>query len=313
MSNGDVTFGWVIYPVPPREMAPEDQADTQRAARVMVEYNDRYIEAMQPHFDTIWVEDHLQWGVRPTLEAMTTLAFLAGKYPGLRMGHIVLGQSYRSPSLTAKMAANLQLLMEGRFILGIGAGWKEDEYRAYGYPYPSAGQRIDELEEAVQIIRAMWTESPATFKGEYYHIEEAECMPQPNPPIPLLIAGGGEKKTLRVVAKYADWWNHNLCDAEEFAHKQRVLEKHCREVGRDPSEIVHTYNGWVSIAEDRSQLQTREGVYTVAGTPDEVTRELEQFVNLGVKHFQLRILDYPTMDGLRLFVEKVVPRLKRDA
>src|SRR5215210_3462258 len=292
MSNGDVTFGWVMQPVPRK--APEgESASPTEAGRALMEANERFIRAMRPHFDTVWAEDHFQWGTRPTLEAMTTLTYLAARHEGLRFGNIVLGQSYRNPAYTAKMAANLQLLTKGNFILGIGAGWKEDEYRAYGYPYPSAAQRIGELEEAVQIIRAMWTQSPASFQGKYYRIEEAECQPQPDPPIPLLIAGGGEKKTLRVVAKYADWWNLNLCDAAEFAHKQEVVYGHCREVGRDPGEIVLTYNGWVSISSDPNKVERRDDPYTVAGTPDMVTRELEEFIKLGVKHFQLKIIDFP--------------------
>ena len=100
--------------------------------------NERYIEALRPHFSTVWVEDHFQWENKPVLEAMTTLTYLSGRHEGLKWGHIVLGQSYRNPALTAKMAANLQLMTGGNFILGIGAGWKEDEYRAYGYPYPPA-------------------------------------------------------------------------------------------------------------------------------------------------------------------------------
>lgn len=308
-SNGDITFGLVIYPTP-RGLSEEDMATPTRAAQALVEANEQHIRAGKPHFDTVWVEDHFQWGDRPTLEAITTLTYLAGRHEGMRFGHIVLGQSYRNPALTAKMAANLQVLTKGNFILGIGAGWKEDEYRAYGYPYPSAGTRIAELEEAVQIIRAMWTQSPANFKGEHYQIENAECQPQPDPPIPLLIAGGGEKKTLRVVAKYADWWNLNICTAEEYAHKQDVLRGHCRDVGRDPDEITHTYYGFVSLVDDPSKAEKRDNLHIVGGTPDMVTRELEEFVRLGVKHFQLRILDFPELDGLQTFIEKVVPRLK---
>lgn len=309
MSNEDITFGWVIQPTPKK--APEGVTiSPTEAAQSLIEANERYIEAMRPQFDAVWVEDHFQWDDRPTLEAMTTLTYLAARHEGLRFGHIVLGQSYRNAAYTAKMAANLQMLTRGKFILGIGAGWKEDEYRAYGYPYPPAGQRIDELEDAVQIIRAMWTQSPATFEGKYYRIEGAECQPQPDPPVPLLIAGGGEKRTLRVVAKYADWWNTNLCDVAQFAHKKEVLYNHCREIGRDPVEIVLTYNGWVSIAEDPAKLETRDAPYIVRGNADAVTKELEEFVKLGVKHFQLKILDFPETDGLELFKEKVVTRLR---
>jgi len=308
MTNNDITFGWVIYPVPRGQSAAE-MSNPTGSARALLEANERYIEAARPHFNTIWVEDHFQWGDKPVLEAITTLSYLAGRHEGLRWGHIVLGQSYRNPALTAKMAANLQMMTGGKYILGIGAGWKQDEYLSYGYPYPPAGERIDQLEDAVQIIRALWTESPATFHGKHYSIESAECRPQPDPPIPLLIAGGGEKKTLRVVAKYADWWNFNFCSPEEYAQKQRALEGHCREIGRDPGGIVHTYYGFMQFVDDPARMEQRD-FHIVAGTPDMVTRELEQFIKLGVKHFQFRIMDFPRMDGLQTFIEKVVPRLR---
>ncbi|HKP51199.1 MAG TPA: LLM class flavin-dependent oxidoreductase [Chloroflexia bacterium] len=311
MSDGGITFGWVISPTPPKRIL-DTTPDPTEAGRALMEANERFIKAMRPHFDTLWMEDHFQWGTRPTLEAITTLTYLAGRHEGMRFGHIVLGQSYRNAALTAKMAANLQLLTGGNFILGIGAGWKEDEYLAYGYPYPSAGVRIDQLDEAAQIIKALWTESPASFSGKHYQIENAECQPQPNPPIPLLIAGGGEKKTLRVVAKYADWWNYNFCPSEKYAYKQRILEGHCREVGRDMSEIVQTYYGFISIADDPSQIEQRDGIYVVGGTPADVASELQEFVNLGVKHFQLRFLDFPETRGLERFIKEVMPRLKRD-
>ncbi len=309
MSNGEITFGWVLHPTPPKRIL-DNTSDPTEAGLALMEANESFIRAMRPHFDTVWAEDHFQWATRPTLEAITTLTYLAGRHEGLRFGHIVLGQSYRNPALTAKMAANLQLLTGGNFILGIGAGWKEDEYRAYGYDYPSAGVRIGQLEEAVRIIRAMWADSPASFKGEHYSIENAECEPRPNPPIPLLIAGGGEKKTLRVVAQYADWWNFNFSTSEEYAHKQRVLADHCRDVGRDPAEITHTYYGFVSLVNDPSKAEKRDGLHVIAGDADMVTRELEEFVELGVRHFQLRFLDFPDTGGLEMFIKKVLPCLK---
>src|SRR5918912_114817 len=131
MSNGDVTFGWVVQPTP-RGFPDDVMADQTRAGQALMEANESHIEAARPHFDTVWVEDHFQWGDRVVLEAITTLTYLAGRHEGMRFGNIVLGQSYRNPALTAKMAANLQMMTGGRYILGIGAGWKEDEYLAYG-------------------------------------------------------------------------------------------------------------------------------------------------------------------------------------
>ncbi|HVF99011.1 MAG TPA: LLM class flavin-dependent oxidoreductase [Chloroflexia bacterium] len=309
MPAQDITFGFVTQATP-RGLPPEIMADPTRAAYVTMDRTGELIEMARPYFDTVWAEDHFQWGDRAVFEAITTLAFLAGKHEGLRYGHIVLGQSYRNPALTAKLAANMQVLTKGNFILGIGAGWKEDEYRAYGYPYPPASQRIDELEEAVQICRAMWADSPASFEGKYYRIEDALSIPLPNPPIPLLIAGGGEKKTLRVAAKYADWWNAPFMEADKFAHKQEVLARHCRDIGRDPAEILHSYYAITSLSEDPEKVQRNEDPHFVAGSPDDVTRELEQFVRLGVKHIQVRFTDFPSSDGLELFINKVLPRLR---
>ena len=154
----------------------------------------------------------------------------------------------------------------------------------------------------------MWTRSPASFEGKHYRIEAAECQPRPDPP-PLLIGGGGEQRTLRVVARYADLWAAPVQSIEEFAHKQRVLAERCREIGRDPAEITHTFAARVNLVDDPARLEQRPGRYTLAGTPDVVTRDLERLVGLGVKHFQLSFYEFPGLDDLHLFVDKVVPRL----
>jgi alkanesulfonate monooxygenase SsuD/methylene tetrahydromethanopterin reductase-like flavin-dependent oxidoreductase (luciferase family) len=133
----------------------------------MVAMNDKILAACTEHDLSAWVVDHLQFDDIPLMECFALLAHSAGRTPGVRFGTLVLGQSFRNPALTAKIAATLQFLTGGRFILGIGAGWKEDEYRAYGYPYPPASVRIAHLDEAVQIIRALWADSPATVTGAH--------------------------------------------------------------------------------------------------------------------------------------------------
>jgi alkanesulfonate monooxygenase SsuD/methylene tetrahydromethanopterin reductase-like flavin-dependent oxidoreductase (luciferase family) len=312
MPEQDVTFGIVIQATP-RGFSEEVMADPTKATQVLIDNDSRFIETVRPHFNTVWVEDHFQWGNTPVIEAMTTLSFLAGKHPGLRFGHIVMSQAYRNPALTAKMAANLQALTYGNFILGIGAGWKEDEYRAYGYDFPSGGQRVDELEEAVQVIRAMWTQSPANFEGKYYRIRGAECQPQPNPPIPLLIAGTGEKM-LHVVAKYADWWNGAFKTPEQYAHLTEVLSRYCRDIGRDPGEILLSYYALLSLSNDPARLKhpaPGDQNHFVTGSPDEVAEEFSRFIQLGVRHFQVRFLDFPSTEGVDLFLNGVLPRLRR--
>ncbi len=147
--------------------------DAGRSLQDLIEYNRKSIEALSSGFTTLWVEDHLQWNTTDTFECLTTLCYLATAYPQFKVGTLVLSQSYRSPALLAKMMATLQALTGGRVILGIGAGWKEDEYVAYDYPFPPIKTRMEQLEEAVQILRAMWSTQPATFKGKHYSIRDA--------------------------------------------------------------------------------------------------------------------------------------------
>src|SRR5437762_2089567 len=272
-----VDFGFMLRPNDPGHSLQE-----------LMAYNRRCIEALTAGFSTLWLEDHLQFGANDALECFTTLTYLAALYPQFHVGTLVLSQSYRNPALLAKMAANVQMLTGGRLILGLGAGWKEDEYIAYGYPFPPIGTRMDQLEEAICVIRAMWTQKPATFEGKHYAVRNAYCAPQPSPMIPLLIGGGGEKRTLAIVARYADWWNFNSCTVEEYAAKLAVLRRHCESVGRNPDEIRLTYLSTLSVAEDPTKVLRHPQKHYIAGSAAEVTRELERFNALGVRHFVFR-------------------------
>jgi len=260
--------------------------------------------------------DHLPRSA-DTLECLTSIAYFAAAYPKLVFGPIVLSQSYRNPALAAKMGANLQQLMNGRFVMGIGAGWYEADYEAYGYEFPQApAVRLAQMEEAIQVINKMWRESPATFEGKYYRIKNAYCEPKPDPIPPLLIGAGGEKIALRLVAKYADWWNY--CDTVEvYTHKLEVLRKHCAAIGRDFNEIVKTWDGLqVSIAKTEAaawqmyekSLFKRRGA--TVGTPEQVTEQLKAFADVGVTVFFLRFDDFPSLNGIKLFTEEVMPRLR---
>src|SRR5881398_2778492 len=155
-----IEFGLMLQPFATNFPGPE-----------LFEYNRRLIKTLSQGFTTLWAEDHLHSGETALLECMTTLSYFAGEFPQFGVGTLVLSQSYRNPALLAKMAANLQLISGGRFILGLGAGWKEDEYHAYGYPFPNARTRMEELEEALIIIKSMWTSRPATFAGKHYSIQ----------------------------------------------------------------------------------------------------------------------------------------------
>lgn len=280
----------------------------------MVSMNDRILAACTDHDLTAWVVDHFQFDDVPLMECLALLAHSAGRTPGVRFGTLVLGQGYRNPALVAKIAATLHFLTEGRFILGIGAGWKEDEFRAYGYPYPPPSIRIAQLQEAVQVIRELWTTAPATVSGAHYAVTNAYCEPRPVPAPILMIGGAGEKRTLRVVAQYADWWNADYYSPTEYAHKLTVLGEHCRAIGRDPAEIVPTYFATVTLTRSPSDaarmlpLSHRGELYLLNGGPDDVTRQLEEFAALGVRHVQLTFTDFPRTEGLELFLAEVLPR-----
>jgi len=296
-------FGVTIRPAPHGGTLPD-----------MTHANARILRAAAEHDLTCWVIDHFQFGADPIFECLAFLAYHAGQNPGLRWGTLVLGQGYRNPAVTAKIAATLQFLTSGRFILGLGAGDAEDEHRAYGYPFPDARVRVEQLDEAATIIRKLWDGGPATFAGTHYRVDNAYCRPAPEPHPLLMIGGGGERRTLRVVARHADWWNCDYYAPAEYAHKLSVLRSHCSDIDRDPSEIVPSCYMGVSISHDPSKLVRsrsmghRGQVHVVSGTPDEVTPQLQAFADAGVRHMQLNFLDFPRTESLELFVSDVLPR-----
>jgi alkanesulfonate monooxygenase SsuD/methylene tetrahydromethanopterin reductase-like flavin-dependent oxidoreductase (luciferase family) len=293
------TFGWVITP----------NARDAEGAKALHENNDLFIKRIKGNFNTIWVEDHFQWDDYPVVECWTALVYYAARHPDFRFGPLVFGQSYRNPALVAKMFATLHWLTDGRLIAGIGAGWKEDEYLSYGWPFSSDSVRIAELEEAVQIICTMWSQSPATFEGKYYSIKDAYCEPKPDPPPPLLVAGGGEKLTLRVVAKYADWMNVGFCDSSTYKRKLEALKGHCIEVGRDFNEITKTYYGFFSITPETTDPIERGDLHIIQGTTTEVVKKVKEFIDLGVEHIMMKFIDFPSTVGLDLFLSEVYPNL----
>jgi F420-dependent oxidoreductase-like protein len=204
------------------------------------------ITADNSGFDSLWVMDHLYQievvGPRedPMLEAYTLLGALAARTRDIALGTMVTGVTYRNPALLAKIVTTLDVISSGRAILGIGAAWNDDEHAGYGYDFPSSGERLDRLEEALQITRAMFTENTPTFEGRHYRIQQVLNNPKPiRGRIPVLIGGGGEKRTLRLVAQYGDACNL-FGGPNEVRHKLDVLERHCADVGRDPAEITKT-------------------------------------------------------------------------
>jgi len=276
----------------------------------------RVADYASEHFDSFWIPDHFMRGEGFRMECWTQLTWLAARYPRQQLGTIVMANSYRHPPLMAKMAASLQAFSGGRFILGYGAGWREDEYRAYGYEFPAPRVRIAQMVEGLEVMKAMWTQAPANYQGKYYRVTEARCEPRPDPPIPVLIGGDGERYLLRAVAEHADWWLPFSRGTETLKHKIAVLRDHCRAVGRDEATIRKTYPLTVYLAPTRAEAERRGGASLqgaeppFAGEPAALRDYLAQYVDLGFDLFQLVFAGFPETDDMRLFVEEVLPAFR---
>jgi alkanesulfonate monooxygenase SsuD/methylene tetrahydromethanopterin reductase-like flavin-dependent oxidoreductase (luciferase family) len=261
-------------------------------------------------FDSAWVIDHLQFDDTDVLEGWTTLTYLMGHAPHLHFGNMVLSQSFRNPALLAKMAATAQYLSGNRLYLGIGAGWKEDEYHAYGYAYPSPGVRVDQLDEAITIIRTLWTVTPATFTGQHYRIRNAFCTPKPDRAPPIMI-GGKKPRMLRLIARQADWWNVDWADLDECRHLVQEMEHACREVGREPATLRRTWFGWAVCAPTTEEAQAIAGGYGgIVGTPTQVIEQLEAYIALGFDYFMLTSPQFPDPTSIELLKREVIPVLQ---
>ena len=273
----------------------------------------RALDVASQSFSSIWSSDHLNYGSEFRVECWTMLTWMAARYPGPMLGTVVMCNSFRSPSLLAKMSASLQEMSMGRLILGYGAGWYEKEYRSYGFDYPSAGVRVDMFEEGVQVIKKMWVDSPASFKGEYYRIDNVYCEPRPYPQPILMLGGGGEKKTLKVVAQYADWWNDVMRPISDLSRKLTILQQHCEAVGRDYNSIRKTLAPRFFIDKDHKKaIRMAEGKNTsgqvIAGDPKAVCDQLYEIAEMG---FDMVITTFPKfqeLDDMKLFVDEVIPQ-----
>ena len=275
----------------------------------ILEENDLFINKIEGKFDTLWLDDHFHKNEAPILETWTTLTYWAAQYPEFRFGTSVLSQSYRNPGLLAKMAGTFQFLTGGRLILGIGAGWKKDEYEAFNYEFPSAKVRVEQLEDTARILKQMWKESPTTVVGKHYKVVNAYSEPLPDPPVELLIGGGGEKRTLKVVAKYADWMNVTHINSQDYAHKLDVLKNHCQDVGRDYGEIKKSVWVYIHLTKTEQPIPIPEDRYVLSGNPEQVLEGLKEYLDLGAEHLMLRFVDFPKTDGVDLFLSEVYPEL----
>jgi F420-dependent oxidoreductase-like protein len=289
-------------------------------------------------FESVWVFDHFHTIPVPTQEATheawTLMAAIGAATSRIRLGQMCTCMAYRNPAYLAKVAATVDLISGGRAEMGIGAGWYEHEWRAYGYGFPSAGDRLGLLDEGVQIMRQLWTTGTATFNGTHYQVDGAICQPLPlqEGGIPLWIAGGGEKKTLRIAARYAAYTNFDGRPAE-FRRKSEILAAHCREVGTDYAAIVRSANYNAIIGETEKDVADRLSWFRshlarhvsadqveahvqnyltspLTGTVEQVTERLSALEALGMTY---AIAYFPEAaydkSGLALFTEKVIPAL----
>jgi F420-dependent oxidoreductase-like protein len=275
-------------------------------------------------FHSIWLYDHFHNVPRPAHEAVfecwTTMAAISQRTSRIRLGQMVGCNSYRNPSLLAKITSTLDVISAGRLEWGIGAGWYENEYRGYGFEFPKPKDRIGMLRESVEIVKSMWTSAETTYDGKYYKTVRANCDPKPlqMPTPPVWIGGGGEQLTLRVVAEHADCSNFGG-KPDEWARKREILKGHCAAVGRDEAEIRKTWSPEVFIRSTEKELaeRTKGGLWgdsvenwrdnNLVGTPGQVAEKIETYVRLGCSGFIPWCADYPDTETMELLATRVMP------
>ena len=319
---GNVIFGAFMPQGWKMELAGIDGAEAKWAAAVAIAQR-----AEDLGYDSIWVYDHVHNVPRPAHEAVfecwTTMAAISQRTSRIRLGQMVGCNSYRQPSLLAKITSTVDVISGGRLDWGIGAGWYENEYRGYGYEFPAAKDRIGMLRETVEIVHSMWTKPETTFDGQHYQLRRANCDPKPvqTPHPPIWIGGGGEQLTLRVVARYADCSNFGG-KPDEFAHKCEILKGHCASVGRDYEEIRKTWSPEVFVRETEAEVAAagtrslwgepveswRDG--NLVGTPEQVAEKIQAYLDLGCSGFIPWCADYPDTTSLELFATEVIPQFR---
>jgi F420-dependent oxidoreductase-like protein len=257
----------------------------------------------------------------PCFEGPTLLAAMAAQTSRIRCGILVVGNTYRNPAVLAKIAATIDHVSGGRLELGVGAGWWEMEHDEYHIPFPSIGRRIRMLGESARILKSLWTEHRTTFNGRFYQMTDALCDPKPvQQPLPLWIGGMGEQLTLRVVAESADGWNTFLMPLDQYRHKLDVLAEHCRAVGREPNDIRKSLvlqgvviDDGTPAAQRRIEAARAQNRAAMVGAPEQVAEQLLRYAELGVGDFILGARPPADYEGLRLFIEKVAPIMRKEA
>jgi len=280
-------------------------------------------------FDSFWVMDHfhqIQFVGKPEdpmLEGWTVLSMLAGITTKIKLGTLVTGIIYRYPSVLAKIASTLDVLSKGRLFMGLGAAWNEQESLAYGINFPSNQERLLRLEETIQIIRKMWTEEPcASFNGKYFQVINAYCNPKPiqKPSPPILVGGSGERKTLKIVAKYADACNL-FGSTESIKKKLDILKEHCKSVGRDFDSILKTKLGTIVLDNNREAAKDRieenfRGVpeeqikeFVIYGTPEDILKQIEALQQAGIQYLIVNLEPSRELEALDTFANKIINKM----
>ncbi|MDA2918810.1 TIGR03560 family F420-dependent LLM class oxidoreductase [Desulfobacterota bacterium AH_259_B03_O07] len=275
-------------------------------------------------YHSVWFYDHLLGMGAIDLdiyESWTLMSALATVTSHVRIGTMVLCNSFRSPSLLAKMGSTLDVISNGRLEFALGAGWFETEYEAYGYEFPDTVTRIEQLAESVRIIRSMWTEEKSTFNGKHFQIKDAFCNPKPvqKPHPPIIIGGTGERHLLRVVAELADEWNCPGTHALEYDQKLAALKKHCSEIGRDINDLKISQQTICVILKDKSEFQEKMLIakkrygffgdiekFGIIGTPDQCIEIIRKNAEKGISKYTIFFSDGMNHDTIRFFAKEVM-------
>ena len=290
-------------------------------------------------FESLWRSDHFFSLSGPhdrdALETFISFVLAAEESERIRFGPLVASMTFRHPSLLARMAAQLDELSGGRFVLGVGAGWNVGEHEAFGLPFPSLHERMDRLEEGVQVVLALLGDEPATFEGRYYRLHEALSYPKPlQRPLPLLVGGRGERRTLQIVARYAQEWNFAGIDLDEYRRLTDVLAAHCDEAGRDASDVRHSQMAGFVIGRDEAEqrahlervaaqvpafgqqpfeetLPVLEARGWLVGSPDAIVEEIGRREEAGITRIMLQHHALADFASLELIAARVLPQVQR--
>jgi F420-dependent oxidoreductase-like protein len=252
-------------------------------------------------YDTAWVFDHFlpifSDPAGPCMEGWTALAALAMATKNVRLGTMVTGNTYRHPAVLAKMATTVDIISSGRLIFGIGAGWFELEHQEYGMPFRTVGARLQRLDEALEIIKLLWSNERSSFNGKHYELRDASFNPKPlqQPRPPILVGATGENVALKIVAKHADMWN-SFGTPEVFRHKITILDEHCRKLGRDPATIEKSV--LVSAASGGGPFELNDA-----------RRQIDAYIEAGVTHIIFSVYS-KDREWIRRFAQRVIPHYK---